>query len=172
MLTRREKWNITKGSVLLSMNLMVTCWCLISILCRCFSQWRALPLRLFLSRTLPLVVWEVSFPCCSCLRRLSCEISNLPWRSHPIWPQHKCSRAGRESEWAKAIVLLRIPFSLQSGESGTESCCAFACPSLGFFEGVSGTGLYVAPVKVKNFGVLKAVREHQFFLFAYKIIIK
>lgn len=51
-----------------------------------------------LSRIFPLGLWEISSPYSSCLWWISCEVSNLPWGSHPLWPQHKCCWTSTESE--------------------------------------------------------------------------
>ena len=65
-----------------------------------------------LLRIFPLAVWEVSPPRSSSLWWISCEVSDLPRWSHPVWSQHQRCRAGRESQWAKAIVLLWFLFLL------------------------------------------------------------
>lgn len=47
-------------------------------------------------RILPLALREVRSSRGSHLWWISCEIPDIPGRSHTIWPQHKCDRTGRE----------------------------------------------------------------------------
>ena len=70
---------------------------------------------------------------------------------------HSVRRGGRSLHFFRCCRLAGGPESWWE----EEKLLSFASPSLGCFEGVKGKGLYAVLVKVRNFAVLKDIREHQ-----------
>ena len=97
----------------------------------------------------------------------------LEWKT----PQQLSEESGGKSlrlslRLREQVLSLLSPSALDSlsqmrGKEGPEgwqegeNMLSFAFPSLGCFEGVKGQGLYAVLVKIRNFAVLKDIREHQ-----------